>query len=216
MLYNSNPELDVLSILEYINTYTETIGLEVVGIDTVKLGKVCLRMRVDFPCSFGIEKASIFKKAAVFVSCFVEENPIDLKAFKDSNLNEHVINKNPNAIIALDLAFKFLSLAKVTRSDGLTLIIQNGIKLSLHSYYDFLDMLSQDIELKTHFMPLALLFEQVVYKTHSNMQYEPIDFALETQEDEGQIKYQNYFDQTDVPQDWENEFEFWNDLTPKA
>ncbi|RZL34315.1 MAG: type I restriction-modification system subunit M, partial [Pedobacter sp.] len=30
-----------------------------------------------------------------------------------------------------------------------------------------------------HFMVLSLLFEQVVYKTHSNMQYDKIDFALE-------------------------------------
>ena len=127
-----------------------------------------------------------------------------------------MIEKNPNAIIALDLAFKFLSLAKVIRSDGKIFVVKYGIKLSLHSYHDFLDMLSQDIELKTHFMPLALLFEQVVYKTHSDMQYDLVDFADETEEDIQKHGLSEYKDQTDVPPEWGDYLGFWNDLTPKS
>lgn len=209
MLYNTDQHIDELSILEYINSYTEEIGLQDVGINTIKLRQICTRMRNDFPCVDGIEKASIFKKAAVFVACFLEENPIDLEAFKSSKLRDDVIDKNPNAIIALDIAFKFMSLAKVTRSDHLNLIIRNGIKLSMHSYCDFLDMLSHGVNLNTHFMPLALLFEQTVYKTHSNMQYELVDFATETEEDIAEGEKFSYRDQVDVPPDWDDQIKFW-------
>lgn len=210
MLYNNNHAQDILNILEHIDAYTKGIGLQNVPINTIKLRTICERMREEFPCAFGIDKASIFKKAAVFVACFVEENPIEIDAFKQSNLNEHVVDKNPNAIIALDLAFKFMSLAKVTRSDDKVFVIKHGIKMSMHSYYDFLDMLSQDIELKTHFMPLALLFEQTVYKTHKDMQYELVDFAEETEEDIEKVSRGEYIDQEGVPVEWDDYIGFWN------
>lgn len=212
MLYNLNQSLDELNILEYVNTYTETIGLAEVEINTVKLRTVCNRIRKDFPCCDGIEKASIFKKAAVFVACFVEESPINPNGFEGSMLADSIIDKNPNAIIALDIAFKFMSLAKVKRSDDVTLIIKNGIELSMHSYCDFLDMLSQGVQLNTHFMPLSLLFEQIVYKTHGNMQYERIDFALESEDD---VQNSVYTDQVNVPEEWDDQIKFWMDLNPK-
>lgn len=218
MLYNSNQEQDELNILEHINSYTEQIGLSTTAINTVKLRQLCLRMRDEFPCKFGIDEASIFKKAAVFVACFVEENPIDNEAFINSNLKDNIKDKNPNAIIALDIAFKFMSLAKVTRRDDTTLIIQNGIMLSMHSYCDFLDMLSQDIALQTHFMPLALLFEQVVYKTHSNMQYtDIIDFSQESEDDIHTSRYPSSLSYDEDHPEWaeENYIEFWLDIRKK-
>lgn len=209
MLYNTDHNIDELSILEYINSFTEAIGLQNVAINTVKLRQVCYQMHHKFPCVDGIAKASIFKKAAVFVASFVEHNPIDLEGFKNSKLMDNVKTKNPNAIVALNIAFKFMSLARVTRSDDKVLIISNGITLSMHSYCDFLDMLSEDIKLNTHFMPLALLFEQIVYKTHINMQYEPINFADETPEDIEDAERYIYKDQTNVPDEWDNPIDFW-------
>lgn len=211
MLYNIVQEYDELNILEYINTYTESIGLNKVAINTVKLRQVCSKMRTNFPCVDGVENASIFKKAAVFVACLIEESPIELQAFVKSKLKDNVRDKNPNAIIALDLAFKFMSLATVTRSDNKSMQILNGIELSMHSYCDILDMLSQDVKLITHFMPLTLLFEQIVYKTHPNMQYEAINFAKESEKDKELAKKYAYKDQTNVPTEWDDA-SFWHDL----
>lgn len=181
MLYNENQDIDILNILEHLEAYGTALGLEEIPINSQKLLAVCRCIREDFPCVNGLEKSSIFKRAAVFVACFVEISPIEDDAFKDTDLNENLRSKNANAIIALDIAFKFMSLAKVTRSDDKIFFINNGITLSFHSYFDFLDMLSKDITLKDHFMVLSLLFEQVIYKTHPDMQYDVVDLSEEVE-----------------------------------
>lgn len=189
MLYNDQIDHDILNILEHIDGFTVAIGVDKTPVDTAKLINTTLRMRQDFPCKDGVDKidgvdkASIFKQAAVFVACFVEEGPIDSQSFVQSKLKPNIKDKNPNAIIALDIAFKFMSLARVKRTDGVHLTINNGIILSNHSYCDFLDMLSKGITLKDHFMALSLLFEQIVYKTHRAMQYDELNFAQETQKE---------------------------------
>lgn len=214
MLYNDSIDHDVLNILEHIDGFTVGIGLERTPVNTEKLLDVCATIRNNFPCVDGLDNASIFKRAAVFVACFVESGPIDEDSFAQSNLKDDIKSKNPNAIIALDIAFKFMSLARISRKDGLTLIIRNGIYLSEHSYCDFLDMLSKGITLESHFMVLSLLFEQVVYKTHSNMQYEVIDFAQETTDEIENTVYPSNLD-SNIEQhpEWDDYVGFWSDIT---
>lgn len=213
LLYNQTFEQDILNILEYIDGFSSEIGVSHTPVDTQKLVQVCKSIRENFPCIDGIENASVFKKAAVFVACFVEIAPIDLGAFSGSKLEDKIKSKNPNAIIALGIAFRYLSLARVYRPQETTLIIQNGIKLSMHSYCDFLDMLSQDINLKSHFMVLSLLFEQVIYKTHTNMQYELVNFAEESEEDIEGALYSGT--QDNVPPEWDDYNEMWKDPSKK-
>lgn len=213
LLYNQTFEQDILNILEYIDGFSSEIGVSHTPVDTQKLVQVCKSIRENFPCIDGIENASVFKKAAVFVACFVEIASIDLGAFSGSKLEDKIKSKNPNAIIALGIAFRYLSLARVYRPQETTLIIQNGIKLSMHSYCDFLDMLSQDINLKSHFMVLSLLFEQVIYKTHTNMQYELVNFAEESEEDIEGALYSGT--QDNVPPEWDDYNEMWKDPSKK-
>lgn len=85
MLYNENLIKDKLNILQYIDSYTNAIGLSDVEIDLNKIDLVCLRIRDEFPCKFGISEASIFKKTAVFVSCFIETSPLEKSLLNNSN-----------------------------------------------------------------------------------------------------------------------------------
>ncbi|WP_433848159.1 hypothetical protein [Acinetobacter proteolyticus] len=208
MLYNENVQIDIANLLQYVDSFTASIGLNQASIDTDKLVQVCLKMRKNFPCVNGLENASIFKRAAVFVSSFVEHGPIDLNSFLESGLQEDIKNKNPNAIIALNIAFEFMSYAKVKKTDGSVVTLNRGIKLSHHSYCDFLDMLSKDVSLSTHFMVLSLLFEQVVYKTHPDLQYAVINFSQDTEQD--QLIYGS---DLAIPQEphpeWDDPIKFW-------
>ena len=213
LLYNQTFEQDILNILEHIDGFSSEIGVSNTPIDTQKLVQACKSIRENFPCIDGIKNASIFKKAAVFVACFVEIAPIGLNAFLESELAEKIKSKNPNAIIALGIAFRYLSLAKVYRPEQTTLVISNGIELSMHSYCDFLDMLSQDINLKSHFMVLSLLFEQVVYKTHNNMQYELLNFAEESKENIDGALYSST--QDGIPPEWDDYNKMWEDPSRK-
>lgn len=215
LLYNQTLEQDILNILEHIDGFSGEIGANQTPIDTQKLIQACKSIRENFPCIDGIENASVFKKAAVFVASFVEIAPIDKTAFIDSNLEDGIKSKNPNAIIALSIAFRYLSLAKVYRPSQTTLLIKNGIKLSMHSYCDFLDMLSQDINLKSHFMVLSLLFEQVVYKTHENMQYQLFDFAEESEEDSLNAVYPSSLSQGGIPPEWDDYNTMWKNPSIK-
>lgn len=209
MLYNEQLQKDALNIFEYINVFTESVGLEPVDVDVNKVGTICRRIRDDFPCTYGLQNASIFKKAAVFVACFIESSPLDKDLLSKTTLPEDIKCKNSNAVIALGLAFQFMSLAKVTRSDGKIFYIKNGIKLSWHSYRDILDMLSQGVNLHTHFMALSLLFEQMIYKTHHEMQYQVLEFGLESSNEIDKTRYPSLTQPIEPEKDWDDYTGFW-------
>lgn len=210
MLYNEHLEKDILNICEYINSYTLSVGLAGVELDVNKVETICRRIRDDFPCKYTLEKASIFKKAAVFIACFIESSPLDKDVLMSTKLPNDVKDKNANAVIALGLAFQFISLAKVTKSNGEVFYIKNGIKLSWHSYVDILDMLSQGISLKTHFMVFSLLLEQIIYKTHKDIQYKVEEFALETNYEVDQSRYPSLTQPIEPEKDWDDYVKFWH------
>lgn len=209
LLYNEQLQKDALNIFEYINVFTESVGLPPIDIDVNKVGTICRRIRDDFPCGYGLENASIFKKAAVFIACFIESSPLDKDLLINTELPAEIKSKNFNAVIALGLAFKFMSLAKVTRSDGEIFYINKGIKLSWHSYCDILDMLSHGISLSTHFMVLSLLFEQMVYKTHKEIQYKVQEFALEPNYVVDESRYPSFTKPITPVDDWDDYVGFW-------
>jgi len=209
LLYNENLIKDKLNILQYIDSYTNAIGLSDVEIDLNKIDLVCLRIRDEFPCKFGISEASIFKKTAVFVSCFIETSPLEKSLLNNSNLPKELKAINANAVVALGIAFQFMSMAKVTRSDGEVFYLNQGIKLSWHSYYDILDMLSQGINLQTHFMVLSLLFEQILYKTHCDVQYQVAEFSFEMNKEVDTRRYPSCLDYDEEHPEWDDYIGFW-------
>lgn len=216
MLYNNSVTQDKLNILEFLDSFSKAAKVENLAVDLGRLDVVCLRMRDDFPCSYGIDNASIFKKAATFVTCFIESSPLDRDAFKNGELLDDVKSKNANAVVALSIAFKFMSLAKVTRSDDAIFYINKGIKLSWHSYCDMLDMLSHGVNLNTHFMSLSLLFEQIVYKTHKEIQYNVLEFALDPiDEDVNARKYPSLLEESEQHPEWDDYIGFWSDTSRK-
>lgn len=203
MLYCENQKHDFINVLDYIDEYAGEIGVSQLAINTNSWRKACDKMRADFPCKDGLDKANIFKRAAVFVACFIEEKPIDSDGFKKSTLPTEISKHNPNAIIALDIALTYISGATVERSDGKKYPINKGLKLSSHSYIDLIDMLSSGICLQSHFMVLSLLFEQITYKNHPDIQYDLKTYGIVSPED--------LHEQEGDPA-WDDP-NFWNDLS---
>ena len=178
MIFNENFEVDIVNIYDYINAYAKELGHEKVLIsDDFKSAYKDLRDQpLAFPCKDGVQASSVFKKAAAFIICFIE-NPVikDLTQF-NSKLPQELKEKNPNAILALDIALNFIVGSTIHRNSGGNRVVSNTIQLSKHSYIDFLDMLTKT-KLKLcdddgHFMLLSLLLEQLTYKTNGHLQYD--------------------------------------------
>ena len=145
-----------------------------VHIDTEILLHVCYTIRTQLPCIDSLDKASVFKKVAFFVTTFIEKEPIKTKCGLEV-LGNDLEGMNINAIIAFDIALSLLNGAKIHREDGVC-TIKNKIFLSNHSYIDIIDALSTKgagrISAASHFMFLSVFFEQLVYKTNNTIQYD--------------------------------------------
>lgn len=203
MLYCQNQTEDFINVLDHIDEYAGAIGVTELAINTNSWHKACNKMRDEFPCKDGLNNASIFKRAAVFVACFIEEKPIDSDGFKQSSLPEKIKKHNPNAIIALNIALMYISGATIERSDGEKFKISKGLKLSDHSYIDFIDMLSNDVCLSSHFMALSLLFEQITYKNHPELQYKLNTYGVVSSDE---------VDEQEGNPEWDDYVDFWKDI----
>lgn len=170
MIYASNPIDDYNNILQYINEYTKAFGVNIVQIDTAALIKVCFEIRNAFPHVDGIESASVFKKAAYFVAHFIKAKPIRAEIMAVGGAAKSDIN----AVISFDIALAILQNSKILQSDGGTKSVDQPIYISDHSYTDIIEALSSEHFCPTyHYQLLAVLFEQLVYKTNRHCEYLP-------------------------------------------
>lgn len=65
-IYNKKPRDDVKNILRYLEGFSKDNEINI-SIDPNKLELACKNLRVDFPHRDGVDKASVFKKAASFI-----------------------------------------------------------------------------------------------------------------------------------------------------
>lgn len=171
-LFNEAVEEDLLSVLAFIDEFSKRIGLKHVEVEPRFIESVLRGMRQDFPCIGGVERASVFKKVANFVLHFVANKPI-VKPFPSDVIGDELakIPNHQNAIIAINIAAKALEGA-VIYQEGRSIIIENPIKLSKHSYIDIIEAIASSSPV-TGYLLLTVLFEQMTYKTNPNCQYNP-------------------------------------------
>lgn len=170
MIYNSNAAEDYKNILQYINEYTKGFGAQNVQVDPTRLTQVCLNIRSQFPHVDGIDNASAFKKVANFVAHFIHLKPIKSSISALGGAGHSDIN----AVVAFDIAILCLQHSHIRQKSGALTAINRGIYISDHSYHDIIEALSAPNICPTqHYQILAVLFEQIVYKTNPQCQYSP-------------------------------------------
>lgn len=174
MIYQQTEDQDKSAILRRIHAVSQELGIDRVDVSSTDLEYVCYSMRRRFPCKDGLEKASIFKKVAYFVTIFINVAPIK-SDFLAHQVGEELVKVNINALMAFDIAIRVLTRAKIYRSDGQIFTGSRRISLSNHSYMDILDALSSTSEAQitpqSHFKLLSVFFEQLVYKDNPDIQY---------------------------------------------
>ncbi len=166
---------DAANVLGFISRYYATLGVRRVEIDDAALDSA-LRDSRDYldQQPGGIEGASPFKKAAGFLCHFVEGQPIKTPLPKASDLavglaTANAAEPNPNAVVALRIAMESLHRAKLRRSDGTECEVSRRLDLSKHSYADIVDALKNATP--QDFKYVAVLLEQLTYKTNPRCQY---------------------------------------------
>jgi hypothetical protein len=171
ILYNEDQLEDVINVLAFIDKFTSGLGVNGIEIDTRIIEGVVKSCKLDFPCKDGIEKASAFKKVANFICFFIAERPI-IEPFPKEIIGENLakIENHQNAIVAFELAKMVLHGAHITREDG-EFNVKHEIKVSAHSYIDIIESLAS-ITPSLHFKMVAVLLEQLVYKSNPDCQYD--------------------------------------------
>ena len=180
LLFNDSttgPEEDTLCVLAFINNFFDGIGVTDVQVNISSITAIMNGMRADFPHVDGLEGASPFKKAANFLCYFVAESPVSTKLPDELKQAETemggMLKKLPadpaNAIIAFEIVCEALHTASLERKDGIK-TLDNKIQLSNHSYVDVIGALSNITPL-TSFALVAVLLEQMTYKTNPECQY---------------------------------------------
>jgi len=176
IIYNDgNINNDVIGLLQYINDFTKSIGVQGVIIDDQTIYSILNGMRSDFPHIAGIDASSVFKKLGNFLTYFIAQNPI-LSTFPPTAVGEELANirNHQNVIVGLHVVFDNLQGASIDRGDGSHLTIRNRVQLSKHSYVDLVDAL-KDVTPSGHFHLVTVLLEQLVYKSNPDLQYELLD-----------------------------------------
>lgn len=170
ILYNNEDLENVIHVLEFIDKFTLSMGIQNVMIDTRAVERIVRSCVHDFPHDGGVEKASAFKQVANFVCYFVAERPLPESFPKEIIGNElaQVINQQ-NAMLAFALAEESLNNSTIERQTG-NITVANRIHYSKHSYVDITDALS-NITPSSHFKLLTVFFEQLVYKSNPECQY---------------------------------------------
>jgi len=176
ILYNNDAYDDLVNLLEYIDQFTLGLGEKNVEVDPDVCYSVLIQMRNDFPHVDGLDCASVFKKMAYFMAFFIGERPMIQPKFSADNVCDEIfrISNHTNAMVALQIAIDSLDGAEIILKDGSKKILKNRIQLSGHSYFDMINALNGATH-STHFHMLAVLLEQMAYKTNPDCQYEPIN-----------------------------------------
>ena len=176
VLYNKDQYTDLVFLLTYIDEFTAGIGETSVEVDPDVCASVLTMMRNDFPHVDGIDRASAFKKMAYFMTFFIGERPMIQPKFSVNNVSPEIfkISNHANAMVALQIAIDSLEGAEIIREDGSKKVLKGRIQLSEHSYIDMIDALN-NISPVNHYKILAVLLEQLAYKTNSDCQYTVID-----------------------------------------
>lgn len=167
---------DTISLLKYIDTFTSSLGMADVSVDSDKCRNVIIGMHSDFPCIDGLSGASSFKKAANFLTYFVAERPI-VTEFPSEALGEGIvkINNHQNALIGLCFVIDALHGASIhsgTDSEDIK-ILSEKIVLSKHSFIDVVDALASSTP-QSHFKVVTVLLEQLAYKSNPDCQYNDV------------------------------------------
>jgi hypothetical protein len=171
MIYNQNTLQDTVQVLRYINDLTLELGITNVLMDVDAVVRVVEGCKQDFPHKDGIDMASAFKLAANFVCYFIAERPIKV-AFSPDAVSERLskVDNHQNAVVAFSIARTALHGSKIYRGDKICEIC-NPIKISSHSYGDIIEALAVATP-SSHFKLVTVLFEQLVYKTNPDCQYD--------------------------------------------
>lgn len=189
MIYTDNWKQDVLNILVAIDGFfegyiKEELTVESVDIDTARVEQVVKYYTHNFPHMHGgIKEASAFKKSAVFLCSFISMKPItnvDYPCGIDQHYSfSHPLAKyGPNAVFAIAFVVHLLLGVRINgRKDGRECLISRQIAITEHSYNDLMCALSSDITPEHHWMLLAILLEQMVYKTNPGCQYTDFVFG---------------------------------------
>jgi len=163
---------DAVGLLQYINEFTKGLGVSDVLVDDQVIFSVLNGMKADFPHVDGIDKSSVFKKLANFLTYFIAEAPI-VSTFPASVIGEDLANipNHQNVIVGLHVVFDNLHGASIERAGESQLSIINRVELSKHSYIDLVDALKR-VTPFTHYHIVTILLEQLVYKSNPNLQYD--------------------------------------------
>jgi hypothetical protein len=175
ILFSDDPEMDAISLFKFINDFTAGLGQAEVEIDVEKCYSLLRLMRQDFPHKDGLDEANVFKKVSYFMCFFISERPI-LEPFSKKNIGEDLAEmaNHQNAIVALQLAIESLHGAVVKANSEEPKKLENRIELSAHSYRDIIDSI-KSIMPRDDFKLVAVLLEQLAYKTNPDCQYPVID-----------------------------------------
>lgn len=153
-----------------------------VNLDEARLAEVCIGIRKNFPYPGGYEQASVFKMVAYFVAHFMFRSPI--QSFVNPGITGNVTLKGLNASLALDIARICLENSSIKKRGTLCPVTQ-PIRMSVHTRNEFVAMLADDdVRPVTHFSTLALLFEQMVYKTNPTLEYEDLYWGCPVDDEE--------------------------------
>lgn len=164
MILTGGQKTDFFTAMALIDSFAQTTGGKIKARED-SLFALTKRIHVDFPCVDGLENANIFKKASVFLCEFIGEQiieNIESNGFCDKITKIHGYE---SAIVGFHIVTTLLNGATVGDST-----IEKPIVLSQHSYIDIINALSS-ASLSTSFRLIAVLLEQLVYKTNPNLQY---------------------------------------------
>jgi hypothetical protein len=161
---------DYGNVMVFIDQLIESFKCGAIVIDPDIVRKVVQEFAADFPHKPGIAEASAFKVVANFVCYFIAERPIK-SSFPEAIFGQLAAYDNhQNAIVAFSIARAALHNSVIHRPEG-NVVVENQIEISPHSYCDIIDALTDATPL-THFKMVAVLLEQLVYKTNRHCQYE--------------------------------------------
>jgi hypothetical protein len=165
MIFSNNETKDYFEIMALIDSFAEANNASI-AVNEDKLFYMIKRIHADFPCINGANNANVFKKSAAFLCEFVGEQVVENFECQMSDKLKKITN-NGSAIIAFHIVTTMLNNATV--KDGKE-NIKNPIELSSHSYADIIDALSS-LTLLGSFKLVAVLLEQLVYKSNPTLQY---------------------------------------------
>jgi hypothetical protein len=161
----------MISILGYLNGFARGLGVKAIELDLDAMGSVVRSLHQEFPHKDGLEKASVFKKAAHFLTYFVALRPVQSALPPNFGPEKLRDVKNPeNAVIAFEICVDALHHAVVRRSDQKVIKLDNRVTVSDHSYVDIVDALTC-VTPRDHFKMVSVLLEQLAYRANPDASY---------------------------------------------